>query len=83
MAIIRVNCNEIVMNKKREPFEIIRGLALLLVLWAAVLMAVRLQLLFPRSVVVWLSQSSNPPTGSGRVWCCGQQRIAVPFETGY
>ena len=45
---------------KREPLEIFRGLAMLLVLWAAALMAVRLQLLFPRSVIVWLSQSPNP-----------------------
>ena len=45
---------------KREPFEILRGLGLFLVLWAAALMAVRLQLIFPRSVVVWLSQSPNP-----------------------
>jgi len=45
---------------KREPLEIFRGLAMFLVLWAAALMAVRLQLLFPRSVIVWLSQSSNP-----------------------
>lgn len=46
--------------KKREPFEILRGLGLFLVLWAAALMAVRLQLLFPRSVIIWLSQSPNP-----------------------
>jgi len=45
---------------KREPFEILRGLGLFLVLWAAALMAVRLQLIFPRSVIVWLSQSPNP-----------------------
>lgn len=45
---------------KRKPLEIFRGLAMLLVLWAAALMAVRLQLFFPRSVIVWLSQSSNP-----------------------
>jgi len=45
---------------KREPFEIFRGLAMFLMLWAAALMAVRLQLLFPRSVIVWLSQSPNP-----------------------
>lgn len=45
---------------KREPLEIFRGLAMFLVLWAAALMAVRLQLLFPRSVIVWLSQSPNP-----------------------
>jgi len=48
------------MNRKREPLEIFRGLGLLLVLWAAALMAVRLQLFFPRSVVVWLSQSPRP-----------------------
>lgn len=45
---------------KREPFEILRGMGLFLALWAATLMAVRLQLLFPRSVIVWLSQSPNP-----------------------
>ena len=48
------------MNRKRELIEISRGLALFLVLWAAALMAARLQLLFPRSVIVWLSESSNP-----------------------
>ncbi|MFT3892123.1 MAG: hypothetical protein QM730_10860 [Anaerolineales bacterium] len=31
-----------------------------LVLWAAALMAVRLQLIFPRSVIVWLSESPDP-----------------------
>lgn len=46
--------------RKREPFEIFRGLGMFLVLWAAALMAVRLQLIFPRSVVLWLSQSPNP-----------------------
>lgn len=45
---------------KREPLEIFRGLAMFLVLWAAALMAVRLQLLFPRSMIIWLSQSANP-----------------------
>ena len=45
---------------KREPFEILRGLAMFLVLGAAALMAVRLQLFFPRSVIVWLSQSTEP-----------------------
>jgi hypothetical protein len=45
---------------KREPLEIFRGVAMFLVLWAAALMAVRLQLFFPRSVIVWLSQSPNP-----------------------
>jgi hypothetical protein len=44
----------------RKPLEIIRGLALFIVLWAAVLVAVRLQLVFPRTVLVWLSQSPNP-----------------------
>ena len=44
----------------RKPLEIIRGFVLFLVLWVAVLVAVRLQLLFPRSVLVWLSQSPNP-----------------------
>ena len=44
----------------RKPLEIIRGLALFLVLWVAVLSAVRLQLLFPRSILIWLSQSPNP-----------------------
>ena len=44
----------------RKPLEIIRGLALFIVLWVAASAAVRLQLLFPRSVVVWLSQSPNP-----------------------
>ncbi len=51
--------NENVM-KTRKPLEVVRGLGLLLVLWAAVLIAVRLQLIFPRSVVVWLSESPNP-----------------------
>lgn len=45
---------------KREPLEIFRGLALFLMLGTAALMAVRLQLFFPRSVIVWLSQSANP-----------------------
>jgi hypothetical protein len=45
---------------KREPFEILRGLGLFLVLWATAVMAVRLQLVFPRSMIVWLSQSPNP-----------------------
>jgi len=45
---------------KREPFEILRGLGLFLALWAAAVMAVRLQLVFPRSLIVWLSQSPNP-----------------------
>lgn len=60
MTIIRVNCNEIVMKRKREPFEILRGLGLLLLLWAAALTAVRLQLLFPRSVIEWLGESPSP-----------------------
>lgn len=46
--------------RKREPLEILRGLGMFLVLWAAALMAVRLQLLFPRSVTLWLSESANP-----------------------
>ncbi len=46
--------------KTRKPLEVFRGLGLLLVLWAAVLIAVRLRLVFPRSVVVWLSESPNP-----------------------
>ena len=46
--------------KTRRPLEVFRGLGLLLVLWAAALIAVRLQLVFPRSVVVWLSESPNP-----------------------
>jgi hypothetical protein len=46
--------------RKREPFEVLRGLAMFLGLWAAALMAVRLQLIFPRSVILWLSQSPNP-----------------------
>lgn len=46
--------------KIRKPFEVFRGLGLLLALWAAVLIAVRLQLVFPRSVIVWLSESPNP-----------------------
>lgn len=46
--------------KTRKPLEVFRGLGMLLVLWAAVLVAVRLQLVFPRSVVVWLSESPNP-----------------------
>jgi hypothetical protein len=48
------------MNRKRELIEISRGLAMFLVLWAAALMAVRLQLIFPRSVIVWLSESPDP-----------------------
>ncbi|MFZ5880553.1 MAG: hypothetical protein ACOY0R_14390 [Chloroflexota bacterium] len=44
----------------RKPLEIIRGLALFIVLWVAALAAVRLQLVFPRTVLVWLSQSPNP-----------------------
>jgi hypothetical protein len=51
---------EVYYNMKREPFVILRGLGLFLALWAAAVMAVRLQLLFPRSVIVWLSQSPNP-----------------------
>jgi hypothetical protein len=46
--------------KTRKPLEVVRGLGLLLVLWAAALIAVRLQLIFPRSVIVWLSASPNP-----------------------
>jgi len=46
--------------KIRKPLEVFRGLGLLLVLWAAALIAVRLQLVFPRSVVIWLSESPNP-----------------------
>lgn len=45
---------------KREPFEILRGLGLMLVLGVTALMAVRLQLLFPRSVIVWLGESPSP-----------------------
>jgi hypothetical protein len=48
------------MNRKREPLEILRGLGLMLVLGVAALMAVRLQLLFPRSVIVWLGESPDP-----------------------
>lgn len=44
----------------RKPLEIIRGLALFIVLWVAAMVSVRLQLIFPRSVLVWLSQSPNP-----------------------
>ncbi len=44
----------------RKPLEIIRGLALFLLMWVAAMVAVRLQLLFPHSVLVWLSQSPNP-----------------------
>src|SRR5512142_866189 len=51
--------NENTMNT-RKPLEVFRGLGMLLVLWAAALIAVRLQLVFPRSVVVWLSESPNP-----------------------
>ena len=39
----------------RRPLEIIRGLALFVLLWVAALAAVRVQLLFPRSVLIWLS----------------------------
>ncbi len=46
--------------KTRKPLEVLRGLGLLVVLWAAALIAVRLQLVFPRSVVEWLSKSPNP-----------------------
>ena len=46
--------------KTRKPLEVVRGLGLLLVLWAGTLIAVRLQLVFPRSVIVWLSESPNP-----------------------
>ena len=46
--------------KTRKPLEVVRGLGMLLVLWAGTLMAVRLQLVFPRSVIVWLSESPNP-----------------------
>jgi hypothetical protein len=60
VTIIRVTCNEIVMNRKREPFEILRGLGLMFVLGVTTLMAVRLQLLFPRSIIVWLGESPNP-----------------------
>ena len=45
---------------KRKPLEILRGLAMFLVFWAAALMAVRLQLFFPRPVIIFLSQSTNP-----------------------
>ncbi len=45
--------------KTRKPLEVFRGLGMLLVLWAATLIAVRLQLVFPRSVIVWLSESPN------------------------
>ncbi len=55
---MRIN-NENAM-KTRKPLEVFRGLGMLLVLWAAALIAVRLQLVFPRSVVVWLSESPNP-----------------------
>ena len=48
------------MNRKRETFEIMRGIGLLLVLWAAALMTVRLQLIFPRSVIEWLGKSPDP-----------------------
>src|SRR5512144_270920 len=51
--------NENAMNT-RKPLEVFRGLGMLLVLWAAALIAVRLQLVFPHSVVIWLSESPNP-----------------------
>lgn len=60
LTIICVNCNEIVMKRKREPFEILRGLGLMFVLGVATLMAVRLHLIFPRSIIVWLGESPNP-----------------------
>ncbi len=44
----------------RKPFEVIRGLALFLLLAVIVIAAVRLKLLIPRSVLVWLSESPNP-----------------------
>jgi len=47
-------------DMSRRPLEIIRGLALFVLLWVAALAAVRVQLLFPRSVLIWLSQSPNP-----------------------
>jgi hypothetical protein len=48
------------MNMKREPFEILRGLGLMFVLGVMAMMAVRLQLLFPHSIIVWLGESPNP-----------------------
>jgi len=44
----------------RKPFEIIRGLALFLLLIVTTIAAVRLKLVIPRSILVWLSQSPNP-----------------------
>ena len=44
----------------RKPFEIIRGLALFLLLIVITIAAVRLKLLIPHSILVWLSQSPNP-----------------------
>jgi hypothetical protein len=48
------------MNRKREPFEIIRGLGLMFVLGVTALMAVRLHLIFPRPVIEWLGESPSP-----------------------
>lgn len=45
---------------KRNPFEFLRGLALFAALWILTILAARLQLMFPRSLIVWLSQSPNP-----------------------
>lgn len=44
----------------RKPFELIRGLALFLLLIVITIAAVRLKLLIPRSILIWLSQSPNP-----------------------
>src|SRR5689334_244269 len=44
----------------RKPLEIISGLAVFLVLWVAVMSAVRFHLLIPRPLLIWLSQSPNP-----------------------
>ena len=44
----------------RKPLEFVSGLAIFLVLWVAVMSAVRFHLLIPRPLLVWLSQSPNP-----------------------
>ena len=44
----------------RKPLEFVSGLAVFLVLWAGAMGAVRFHLIFPRQLLVWLSQSPNP-----------------------
>jgi hypothetical protein len=44
----------------RKILEFISGLTVFLVLWAAAFGAARFHMLFPRQVLLWLSQSPNP-----------------------